>query len=63
MREKEKSNPKLEGGSSPLAANATRFPLPPLRGAAPRNAQRERLYDIFKKGAQSPVQIRAEISP
>lgn len=40
----------LGGGSFPLAANVARFPLPPLRGAAPRNAQRGRVRGRFNTG-------------
>ncbi len=39
----------LGGGSFPLAANAARFPLPPLRDAAPRNAQRDRACGLSIK--------------
>ncbi len=39
----------LGGGRFPLAANAARFPLPPLRDAAPRNAQLGRACSHFNE--------------
>jgi len=45
----------LGGGSIPLATTAARFPLPPLRDAAPRNAQRGRLWSLAQNGSNKKL--------
>ena len=66
---KEFSRWDLGGGSFPLAANAVRFPLPPLRqaqcgalrDAAPRNAQRGLACGRFSNEKMGWNRIGAEL--
>jgi hypothetical protein len=42
-----KSESLIKGGSLPLATKPAAFPLPPLRGYAPRNAPAAMFYMLY----------------